>query len=97
MEQNSSNSLWATVAAAAMSSAATYAFLRYIDKHRTSTVLIESSKSYRDRTVQYENPAYLGSPEKRLSHSGFQNISNTQHKRADPYDPSPRSEYVVCN
>jgi hypothetical protein len=93
MEQNGSNSMWATVAAAAMSSAATYALLRYIDRHRTGSVLLESLNSYKDRTTQYENPAYLQSPEKTLL--GFQNNSNAPHKRADPYDPRPRSEYVT--
>lgn len=91
MEQSSLVTFGTVAAAAAVSSAAfTYACIKYRDTNPTSR------RQDEPMTIQFENPAYCDSPDKVAS---TRDNSNSQEggvsgRRADPYDPSPRSEYV---
>lgn len=91
MEQSDLVTFGTVAAAAALSSAAvTYAIVKYSGTNQ------EFRGNNESMTIQYENPAYCGSPDK-LGTTGT--ISNSNEggrpgRRADPYDPKPRSEYV---
>lgn len=84
MERDSNNLFpWSTLGIAAASAAATYAAIHFIEKkNRVLRYHVEDHA-----TRQYENPAFLQSPETQQT--------QVSTRRADPYDPKPRSEYVV--
>ncbi|KAI8111759.1 hypothetical protein M9435_004258 [Picochlorum sp. BPE23] len=91
MEQSNLVAFGTVAAAAALSSAAvTYAIVKYNGDTRSTRTPNESM------TIQYENPAYCDSPDKLASTSTNSNSceGGRSGRRADPYDPRPRSDYL---
>jgi dCMP deaminase len=90
---------WATIATIAISSSAvTYATIRYLEArnrraegHRYIPSSIFPTSCIDDHS-QYENPAFLTSPDKAANLNS--NNSVRRQSRADPYDPQPRKDYL---
>lgn len=79
---------WSTIAAAAASAAATYASIHFMQRQKE---LYQYRRIENAVTIQYENPAFLQSPE---GGARPEASSNVVQRRADPYDTRARSEYV---
>ncbi len=82
MDSNNLATMWSTIGIGAASAAATYAMIRFMEsKNKVMRHALDDHI-----TRQYENPAFLESPERHQT--------QVYSRRADPYDPKPRSEYV---